>query len=275
MTMRGKLWRSVPSWWLIPTLLAGGCSVPGSMGVRSGADPRHQDDNVRFRSTYYFRVFDVCRDAAGRAKSSGAPRLDSLYRFRMTGKASGLFSKVRFESGVLHKSEIDPFGATVVLDEKLGRPRFVSREETDRAARRNERHDEIERLIKLLKKLDTLADEEAAEGGGTNVTDAVKGVITNLQTAMEHQVQNLVEPAGSVPDVPGSTAAIRLSSASTCPQGPVLRRGFQILGSEGVGAFNQDQRLVMAMNSSGKLLINALQELSRLVLAEHVWPLHA
>ena len=76
-TMRGRLWRSVPSWWLIPTLLCtllvGGCSVPDSMGVRSGADPRHQDDNVRFRSTYYFRVFDVCRDAAGRAASSGAP----------------------------------------------------------------------------------------------------------------------------------------------------------------------------------------------------------
>ena len=193
--MRGRLWRSVPSWWLIPTLLcillAGGCSVPGSMGVRSGADPRHQDDNVRFRSTYYFRVFDVCRDAAGRAVSNRAPRLDSLYRFRMTGKASGLFSKVRFESGVLHKSEIDPFGATVVLDEKLGRPRFVSREETDRAARRNERYEEIERLTELLKKLDTLADEEAAEVGGANTAEAVQGVIAKLQEAMEQQVQNL------------------------------------------------------------------------------------
>ena len=51
-TMRGRLWRSVPRWWLIPTLLCtllvGGCSVPDSMGVRSGADPRHQDDNVGF-----------------------------------------------------------------------------------------------------------------------------------------------------------------------------------------------------------------------------------
>ena len=238
MTMRGRLWRSVPSRWLIPillcTLLAGGCSVPGSMGVRSGADPRHQDDNVRFRSTYYFRVFDVCRDGAGRAKSSGAPRFDSLYRFRMTGKASAFFSKVRFESGVLHKSEIDSFGATVVLDEKLGRPRFVSREETDRAARRNERHDEIERLIELLKKLDKLADEEAAEVGGANTADAVQGVIAKLQAAMEQQVQNLVEPVPGRQDGSQDTFAVQPPPGQLCPARTELRRGFQLMGPEGI-----------------------------------------
>ena len=36
--------------------------------------------------------------------------------------------------------------------------------------------------------------------------------------------------------------------------------------------FNQDQRLVMAMTSSGKPLINALQKLSGRMLAEHVSP---
>ena len=272
MTMRGRLWRSVPSWWLIPTLLVGGCSVPDSMGVRSGADPRHQDDNVRFRSTYYFRVFDVCRDSAGKAVSRGAPRLDSLYRFRMTGKASALFSKVRFESGVLRKSEIDPFGATVVLDEKLGRPSFVSREETDRAARRNERHDEIERLIELLKKLDKLADEEAVEVGGTTMTDAVQGVITKLQTAMEQQVQNLVEPVPGRQDDSEDTPAVQPSPGQLCPAGTELRRGFQLMGPEGIATFNQDQRLIMAMTSSGKPLLSALKELSGRMLAEHGSP---
>ena len=276
MTMRGRQPRSAGRWWSIPTLLCtllvGGCSVPESMGVRSGADPRHQDDNVRFRTTYYFRVFDVCRDATGRAGSSGAPRLDSLYRFRMTGKASAFFSKVRFESGILHKTEIDPFGATVVLDEKLGRPRFVSRGETDKAARRNERYEEIERLTKLLMKLDKLADEDAGEAGGANMVKVVEGIMAKLQTAMEQQVQNLVEPAGSPPDVPPDTPDGQASSGSSCPEGTELRRGFQLMGPEGVATFNQDQRLIMAMTSSGKPLIGALKELSGRMLAEHGSP---
>ena len=274
--MRGQQCRSSARWWSILTLLcailAGGCSVPDSMGVRSGVDPRHQDDNVRFRTTYYFRVFDVCHDATGRAVSSGAPRLDSLYRFRMTGKASALFSKVRFESGILHRSEIDPFGATVVLDEKLGRPRFVSREETDRAARRNERYEEIENLTQLLKKLDALADEEAGEVGGVNTVDAVRGVIARLQTAMEQQVENLIESPGSPPDVGPDTPDDQGSSGSICPQRTELRRGFQLMGPEGVATFNQDQRLIMAMTSSGKPLISALKELSGRMLAEHGSP---
>ena len=122
------------------------------MRVRSGVDPRYQDDKVRFRTTYYFRVFDVCRDLNGNT-AKGLPQHDSLYRFRMTGKASSLFTQVRFESGILHKTEIDPFGASVVFDDKLGRHRFVSREETDAAARRNERYDEIQRRLDLLEDL--------------------------------------------------------------------------------------------------------------------------
>ena len=276
MKMRGRQRRSSARWWsiltLLCTVLAGGCSVPDSMGVRSGADPRHQDDLVRFRTTYYFRVFDACRDAAGRAVSGDAPRLDSLYRFRMTGKASAFFSKVRFESGILHKSEIDPFGATVVLDEKIGRPRFVSREETDRAARRNERYEEIERLTKLLRDLDKLANKQAVEVDVANTADAIRGVIAKLQAAMEQQVENLIESPVSPPDATPDKPDGQASSGSICPRGTDLRRGFQLMGPEGVATFNQDQRLVMAMTSSGKPLISALKELSGRMLAEHGSP---
>ena len=276
MTIRGRQRKSTGRWWsiltLLCTLLMVGCSVPDSMGVRSGADPRHQDDNVRFRTTYYFRVFDLCRDPKGRSVSAGAPQLDSLYRFRMTGKASALFSKVRFESGILHKSEFDPFGATVILDEKLGRPRFVSREETDRAARRNERYEEIEKLTKLLKKLDTLADEEAAEVGGVNTVDAVQGVIGRLQAAMEQQVQNLVEPVPVRQVDSQGTPAVQPPPGQLCPLGTELRRGFQLMGPEGITTFNQHQRLVMAMTSSGKPLLSALKELTGRMLAEHGSP---
>ena len=97
--------------------------------------PRHVDTDVRFRTTYFFRVFDFCpplrRDYAEGASgigsgastsrapadevfSPGTSRLliltDSLYRFRMTGKANALTTQIHFESGTLRASEIDPFG---------------------------------------------------------------------------------------------------------------------------------------------------------------------
>jgi hypothetical protein len=108
-----------------------GCSdVPRSYRVDTGVYPEYQDDEVRFRTTYYLRVFDLCpvdKDpgAYGKrmgilaARDSGKLELvkDSLLRFRMTGQASALFSNLHFESGVLGADEIDPFGKTVDYNE--------------------------------------------------------------------------------------------------------------------------------------------------------------
>ena len=108
-----------------------GCSdVPKSYRVDTGIYPEYQDDEVRFRTTYYLRVFDLCpvdkdKDAYGQrmdilaARKSGKLELvkDSLLRFRMTGQASALFSNLHFESGVLGADEIDPFGKTVDYNE--------------------------------------------------------------------------------------------------------------------------------------------------------------
>ena len=191
MVMMDAQWRRHAVWWLLLAVLfvmvLGACAVPEHMRVRAGIDPRNQDDQVRFRSTYYFQVFDVCRNPDN-GKVNGPPRMDSLYRFRMTGKASSLFSQVHFESGTLHKNEIDPFGANVVFNENLGHYQFVSREKTDTAG---------------------------------------------------------------------------------CPEGTELERGFQIMGPEGISTFKQDQRLVMAMTSSGKPLISMLKVLSGGMLAAH------
>lgn len=110
-----------------------GCSdVPKSYRIDSGVDPEYQDDEVRFRTTYYLRVFDLCpvdqdttpgayedRMGALTARKMGKLELvkDSLLRFRMTGQASALFSDLHFESGVLGADEIDPFGKTIDYDE--------------------------------------------------------------------------------------------------------------------------------------------------------------
>lgn len=105
-------------------LLLPACSVPNHMHVTHGTAPTNVDTNVRFRTTYYFRVFDFCWSADTAVGSgSGAPRYrtivpqtDTLYRYRMTGKASSLGSSIKFESGVLSEKDIDPFGVDVVYN---------------------------------------------------------------------------------------------------------------------------------------------------------------
>ena len=226
------------------------------MRVRDGTDPRFQDDKVRFRTTYYFRVFDVCRGLNGNM-AKGPPQHDSLYRFRMTGKASSLFTQVRFESGILHKTEIDPFGASVIFDDKLGRHRFVSREETDAAARHNERYDEIQRRTDLL--------EDLKKRNGHQEDGPFSGLIEKVIKGIEKQIANLDAPTVDAPSNQDDSDPPN----SGCPEGTERRRGFQIMGPEGVATFNQDQRLILAMSSSGKPLIGALKELSGRMLAEH------
>lgn len=137
--------------------LLSACTVPRDMHVTYSSTPQHIDDDVRFRTTYYFRTFDYCWDAADAAltvdlpqraelleKVKGLfpratdqqlfslasafaekkkitaidyariiPETDTLYRYRMTGKASSVFNQIHFESGSLDKSQIDPFGTSV------------------------------------------------------------------------------------------------------------------------------------------------------------------
>ena len=294
--------------WLIPAFLSamllGACTVPEHMRVRAGIDPRNQDDQVRFRSTYYFRVFDMCRNPDnGKVEVDGPPRRDSLYRFRMTGKASSFLSQVHFESGTLHKSEIDPFGANVVFDAQSGRYRFVSREEIDASARRNERYDEIERRLKLLQeiyklighpdvvktlkqlttklgnsnqmsekekqqwleKLNALVDELRTKAGD-DLKKRFIPIIEALVNSIKNQIVNL--DALSIHS-PNTSEDNGHKNRSVCPEGTELARGFQIMGPEGISTFDQNQRLVMAMTSSGKPLISTLKELSGHMLKEH------
>ena len=275
------VWRLIPA--VLSVMLLGACTVPEHMRVRAGIDPRNQDDHVRFRSTYYFRVFDVCRNPAS-GQVNGPPWRDSLYRFRMTGKANSFLSQVHFESGTLHKDEIDPFGSNVVFDKNLGRYRFVSREETDAATRRNERYDEIRRLLKLLKEFPEILKEPDVQAATDEVkkliTKEVEQLIKKLPNGIENPTANLDpsttdsqakdnSPQDKSDQRDGNTSPPDNSNAKGCPNGTELKRGFQIMGPEGISTFNQNQRLVMAMTSSGKPLIGALKELSGHMLAKH------
>lgn len=90
---------------LIPAVVSG-CAVPRHTHVTQGVDPRLSETDVRFPTSCYFRTFDYCgnRDAAASCGGSGpvmsyrniVPSTDTVYRFRMTGKAPGQAREVEW-----------------------------------------------------------------------------------------------------------------------------------------------------------------------------------
>lgn len=231
------------------SVLMVGCSVSKSMRVRTGEDPVHKDSDVRFRTTYYFRVFDACeglgevpntpRDDTvlkGVSKGPYHLRTDSLYRFRMTGKGYSLFQRIHFESGTLRKEEIDPFGSIVAFDSKTNRFIYKSREETQSDARREARFADIERLRALrdnlkenkmtLQEIDQIILKQIRGLSPTDVisTDDVKRGAAAMPTmlgefvAARDRAQRLVQEAGVLREVakgPGKSLGVAASSAST------------------------------------------------------------
>ncbi|MEQ8335259.1 hypothetical protein [Nisaea sp.] len=166
------------------TFFLAGCvdSVPATR-VREGVHPQHIDDMVRFRTTYYFRVFDACEvnetndidalyDRAGgiflRKKRDKKLKLlkDSLYRFTMTGKAPAYTSNVHFEAGTLKSWQIDPFGAIVDYDDQNKRFYFKSQSESRQEARLSE-------LTRSLRQLKELREEFADTDEAKEVVDQI------------------------------------------------------------------------------------------------------
>ncbi|HEY0923860.1 hypothetical protein [Rheinheimera pacifica] len=129
------------------TVFFTGCSVSPHHHVRTGADPRYEDKEVAFRTTYYFRVFDYCgHQQQGQHKNQTIPSTNGLYRFKMTGKAKTSTNKIKFESGTLKSWEVDPLGASVIYDNDIGRHRFISEDETQSEARQKRAWAEYQQL---------------------------------------------------------------------------------------------------------------------------------
>lgn len=207
-------------------LALAGCSVPEHMQVEGGLHPENANKDVRFRETYYLRVFDYCADADGTIESI-LPQADSLHRFRMTGKAKGAFNKVRFEAGTLRAGEIDPFGAKFVRDNTTGRYRLA-----------------------------TSSDEPNPANGKPIKADTKSG--NNEEGKTGDKAANGTEPAKKPSKTPKPAREIR----TNCTEGVLTRRGYQIFGPEGFRTFDQDERLLLSMSSSGEPLISNLRELS-------------
>ncbi|MBX3332197.1 MAG: hypothetical protein KF722_17480 [Nitrospira sp.] len=230
-----------------------GCTigdVPAALRIDSGMDPDKQDQYTRFRTTYYFRVLDSCKIDEGNStklkdydkfgpfieRKSGKTKVvnDTVYRFRMTGKASALFNKVSFGSGILRADQIDPFGSTVeyrngAFEVKAG---HVVRERELRKA--------------LLEEIDELR-QLRSEMKGTN-----EGV-TKLTQVIDSKLQLLGDD-----DAVGATSSLNVR----CPEGRPIKKSYFLYGPEGVRELDPDERLLMAMSSDSKPLIGMLEELS-------------
>lgn len=261
-------------------LVMPGCMFPEHMEVRAGLDPRNQDDDVRFQTTYYFRAFNMCGNPETKGEGTGQPAgaifmikekgpytivSDSLYRFKMTGKANSLWNKIRFESGILKKEEIDPLGAAVEYDKNTGRHRFISTEENNADSQRAKRIEEIKELMSLYKELEGLATSK--EGTQKETDEAVKSTRKEVATS----IASLIKTMHLIPTkekTTGDGGDPKASVTKTCPDGTPSKQGFQIFGPEGYRTFNQDERLLLVMSSSGKPLIGAMKELAGRFLAE-------
>ncbi len=259
-----------------------GCLLPRTMRVDRGSIPEFQDDLVAFRTTYYFRVFDQCggrrladmcevaqaeceakaeacsgaasgcaqladecRDAYEVCLLPASPSGDALYRFTMTGKASP-WDNIHFESGTLHKDEIDPFGAGIERDSETGRFYHVTQRENKARADYNATYEELNRLFAELKKFDS--DQEPSEAVTTAKTTLTKLINKKYEALIATTVREESERE-------------QADQLGVCAEG-ASRQGFQILGPEGWRTFDQDERLILAMTANAEPLISTLRELS-------------
>jgi len=246
-------------------MLLVGCStpqgdVPAPLRIDTGMDPDKQDQYTRFRTTYYFRVVDSCRAEDGTQNGDYDKRFgtflvrklgktkilnDTVYRFRMTGKASALFNTVNFGSGVLRAEQIDPFGSKVEYDE--GTFKVKSGYNLRQKEMREALLEEIGELRRLYKELKAESKE---------LNDESKDLTAELQHVITSKIQ-LLNGGGAIASEKGPAGATAL-----CPDGRPIKHSYLLYGPEGVRELDPDERLLMAMSSDSKPLISLLQELS-------------
>ena len=243
--------------------------VPNNLRIDRGQNPDGQDEFVRFRTTYYFRVMDSCRVQDGREpdsyKQKGWSQVrvkgklkvmnDSLYRFKMTGKASALFNTVHFESGVLRAEQIDPFGSTVKYDHNAGGYRTEPANVIRKRAQWEEKYQKIGKLLELK------------NGPLKNESQKARDAIEQLLITQIQQLANGITPPVTI-DPRGGTSSPTEDKATSenqnvlCPNGRPFARSYYLYGPEGVRELDPDERLLMAMSSDSKPLTSMLQQLS-------------
>lgn len=279
----------LPTSLFVMLALLSGCSswgdVPPELRVDSGIEPSHIDEQVRFRTTYYFRVLRGCPlQKTIMADSSPdsfpfvkleqgdiRPLSDSLYRFRMTGKAAALFNTIHFESGILRKEQIDPFGSTVRFDPRTNSFIPVPAEEIRSQAKTDTARTDIENIRDLAKHLrqDQTIPQASRDSFDAKIREIIEHRLEIIKgTALSNGASSINAPApsGSTMPQPTTTASAPNSSSGhsnlpECNGQPTVVKYF-LLGPEGTKELDPADRLLMALSVDSKPLIGMLQQLS-------------
>lgn len=231
-----------------------GCTVPKPMQVDSGAAPEYDDDKVRFRTTYYFRVVSLCGEGIN-PNNSNLIETDSLYRFRMTGKAGELANKIHFESGILHKNIIDPFGTVIRYDEDTGSAYVASHDEIMRESKRKMLLSEIDEYLKFLES-DKIKNDDIKKP----FLELIQNNIQNIKKLDSPQQGLGINPVPTPTPKNTKTSVLTETIKNDCDVGK--RKAFQILGPQGMATYDQDQRLILSMSTNAKPLVSMLKELA-------------
>lgn len=253
----GSLKQSYLSFWglLALFLFLNGCAIFETydrLHVNKGANPEYQGKAVLFRNLYYYRVLEYCKSED---QSSNIQILkDSLFRFRMTGKAYPILAnQVNFESGILHKSQLDPFGATVTFNQKSGKFEFDSKLQTDfkeTSSHYKNLDIEYKNIISLSEIFENKKNSIATEHQGL-LKDYIKKRVDSLNALMAR------------------ATAVSKSVSSTsgkCYANSSPNQEFLVLGPEGWRKFDPNYRLIMAMSTNGKPIIQPIKEMSGRIL---------
>lgn len=218
-----------------------GCSgwgdVPSGLRVGTGLEPEYIDQQVRFRTTYYFRVLEGCPLKKNesddfstvselftkRISGNLVPLSDSLYRFRMTGQAAALFNKVHFESGVMRKEQIDPFGSTVRYNEEANSFLPISADQLRSQAKNDAAMNDISRMRKLIEefKKDTNFTNESKQAFELQLMDIIQNRLEVIKTnprAIETKDKTLATG-------PQPRASTQGQSSSTTSQPDIATQG--------------------------------------------------
>lgn len=116
------------------------------------------------------------------------------------------------------------------------------------------------------------AQAEQTENLSCQKQRGMEALELKYQQALRKQIRvdRYTSQAIALVDVALEVGVPEKDDTSICGDGSEGRRGFQVMGPEGIRTFDQDERLVMAMTSSASPLIGVLKEVSARVLDRRV-----